>query len=395
MPTTTLDSLRATDSLICDIGLDTPSTEDIFRSLFWTSDPFIYARENGAGDYKRCSPRWIYPKPGAAFRLEQNVFELAAKDSGKRQAGYRFNRSYKGPYRYHVTQAHRPDAVRMIFLDIDDPSIVPLLLATSLKEQAIWNRTKTSGRYHICVPIDECRYSHAEETVFAWLEDAGIRMHRDGLLKPHVESNVIGLWSMLLPGQDEFSMPCEPGAYQNPLCETYVKTRQLYADWWRYKRVALEDVFPVRPRVKQPYEIEQTAKTPLAQEKKYVKTDIPGVGISIGCTVNGQRHDYYSLAECIDESNGFLLSCSFIPALVRKHRGEEYHVIQDALNIRQALRPPCSKKNHAPTLHSHVKTTAKYFCRRYDETKSTKHDPQQELEDRTALIDFFVATREA
>ncbi len=140
--------LTATDNLLDNIGLDTPGTEDIFRSLFLTDDPFTYARENGLGDYKRCSPRWIFPSVGTSFRLEQNVFELATQDSGKRQSGYRFNASYKGPYRYHTVQRRFPKTVRMIYLDIDDPSIVPMLLNTPLKEQAIWNRTKTPGRYH-------------------------------------------------------------------------------------------------------------------------------------------------------------------------------------------------------------------------------------------------------
>ena len=180
--------LTATDNLLDDIGLGTPNAEGIFRRLFWTDDQFFYARENGAGDYVKCKPRWIFPKAGAAFRLEQNVFELAAQDSAKRQGGYRFNASYKGPYRYHVTQARRPDTVRMIYLDLDDPSIVPLLLDSPLKEQAIWNRTKTPGRYHICVPIDECPYGLAEETVFAWLEDAGIRVYGDGS-GAQIESN--------------------------------------------------------------------------------------------------------------------------------------------------------------------------------------------------------------
>ena len=79
MLTATPDSLRATDSLIGDIGLDTPSVDDIFRRLFWTNDPSDYTRENGAGEYKKVI--MVALLGGSSFSLIQLVPHSTLADS--------------------------------------------------------------------------------------------------------------------------------------------------------------------------------------------------------------------------------------------------------------------------------------------------------------------------
>jgi hypothetical protein len=376
--------LTATDRLLEDIGLHTPDTEDIFRSLFYTDNEYTYVRRNGTGDSVTHSNEWT-----------QNVFELADLDCAKRFGGYLFGWNYRGPYQYGIRIGRIPETLRMTLLDVDDPAIVADLLTTPLKDHAIWCPSNTPGRWHVHVIHDETSFGTCEETVYAWREQRGYSSKQ-------IQSNVTGpgrLSSITLPGQTEETLPCLPGDPTTPICSNYAESKQLFADWYRYKRVPLEDIFIIERADESALEDNGTISIPYepaSPRKKHIKADIPALGHSMGCTVGGQRYDFYSVDDCVDEGNGFLVSCSFIAALTRKHRANEHAVVQDALKYRQQLRGPDSKKHDPRRLLSHVKTTARWFCdpRNYDETK-LKQDPQQELEDKTALIDFFLRDKQS
>ncbi len=365
-----------TDNLIDDIGLYTPNTEDIFRSLFPTSDEYTYIRRNGAGDI-------ITKKPG---EWTPNLFEAAAIDSAKNDDldGHPFGWAYKGPYLFGAICPKKPKSIRNLVFDVDDPAVVPLLMKTPLRDHGIWCPSNTPGRWHIHLIIHEFSFNDAGSVVYEWLKSHG--------LLGKIETNVTGLKSVTLPGQGQTNLPCHPGNPDEPICISHAATKEYYADWYRYKRVHLEDVLHVEAdevkSIEEPI-VPTVLDKPVRLRRKLVKADIPGLNHSIGCTVGRIRYDFYSVNDCIDESDGFLFSNSYYPAVLRKYRGDTYLAAEEVIKNRQLMRTPDSKKENPSFRASHVNSMMKWYGARYDETK-LKHEPQQELEDRTALIDFFI-----
>lgn len=361
----------ATDNLIDDIGLFTPDTEDIFRSLFPTGDQFKYVRRNGAGDI-------ITIKPG---EWTDSIYEAAAIDSAKHDCadGFPFGWSYKGPYLFGVFPPKKQQAIRNVVFDVDDPSVVPFLLTTPLKDHGIWCPSNTPGRWHVHLIVHETPFTTAGLLVSDWFQAHG--------LMGKIETNVTGLKSVTLPGQAQKNLPCYPGT-DEPICDSHAATKEFYADWYRYRRVQLEDVLIVEAvSTEEPQTVPLVVKEP--KIRKLVKADIPGLNHSIGCTVGGQRYDFYSVGDCLAESDGFIFSNAYYPAVLRKFRGDTYLAVEEVMKHRQSMRTPTSKKENSSFHATHVNSMMKWFGARYDESK-LKHDPQQELEDKTALIDFFI-----
>lgn len=362
------------DNLIDDIGLNTPNTEAVFRSLFPTDDPFTYRRRNVNDGY------WETIKPR---RWAKNAYEVTAQYSAKHDNGYKYRKNYGGPYLASVFTPENPKTIRNLVLDVDKPDVVPFLLTTPLLNHGIWCKSNSPGCWHIHVPIHEMDYREAGELVTNWLCE-------NDLLGNKIETNVTGLQSTTLPGQSQINFPVDPRTGEQ-LTNSYLETKKFYVNWYYNKRVHLKDILHVhsvgKVSIKESKPLQLVVKEP--KFRRNIKANIPGLNHAIGCTVAGKRYDYYSIQDCLDESDGFLLSNSFIPAVLRKFRGDIYLAKNEIMDKRQLLRTTNSKKENPALRLTHVNSMLKWFGARYDESK-LKHDPKQELEDKTALIDFFI-----
>jgi len=227
--------------------------------------------------------------------------------------------------------------------------------------------------------------------LMAWLRSHGIQPESNLTFKKHAILDTI-----LIPGQDPWTLPCEPGAPDDPVAFSYDETISLFADFYRNRRISFEDAFAIdrRPSVK-PKPPAQRVRKSTHQPRKRSRNQggsIPGITGPLILLKDDQGnpnpHEYFTPDDCINELDDLRSSLAYGCALLRKHCGDTYDSENEFIRNRHLLRSSSSK--HQPTrqserkLHHHAKSLFKFLKRDYD-PDLLKHSGRS-AEDRQALL---------
>lgn len=280
--------------------------------------------------------------------------------------------------------------VEMLYFDIDDLDEVE---AFKTLPSTIWTRSP-SGRHHVFILIYPCDYQRARERVAEW-------MYRNEL---RTENNIIPrsgttLNSILIPGQDAWTLPCQPGQPDESIASDYQETIALFADHYQNKRLDVDAAFPFSREISKPVQsadtepVTTTAATPSPIYKVKAKAkrnrprlgslcNIPGITGALRITrdegtIDEQTFEYRTIDDCLDEANGFHIASPYFAALLRKHCGDGDAAESDYLSNRQTLRTLTSKKHRPSFLRQDARAMKRYFVRMYN-SKMMKHSERNQ-----------------
>ena len=305
-------------------------------------------------------------------------------------------------YRCHTIQIH--DEVNIIYFDVDNHGVEAAQLTKTVEAlrtipHAIWCRSP-SGGFHVFVIVDSFSRKDAEAIVQEWVLFNGVRSANNVWYRAVTGSQRLD--TIMVPGQDPWSLPCEPGNWDTPIAFSFDEAVGLFADVYENHRQSVEDVFKL-PEDEAHTSIlsddlsQDAIRLPLIHSPPKKRNrprlgsrcNITGVTGSIGLRRIHGRFDYRTIGECLSESDGLNISIALACKLMRKHRGNRHEAEQEFRQIRPQLRDESSKKhdgsNHAGRLlRWHTKQLFNWAEREYAPAE-LKHDEQQPIDDRGAL----------
>lgn len=265
----------------------------------------------------------------------------------------------------------------MIYFDVDDLDEID---AFKKLPNAIWCRSP-SGRLHIFVLILPGDYDRVRKRVAEWMYKKNVK----------AENNVVPrkgkiLDTILIPGQDQWTLPCAPGQPDKSIVSDYQATISLFVEHWNNNRLDVDKAFPISREISEPAPIvEKKTEVPKPESSKPIKVkrnrprlgglcNLPGLVGPMRITRNKgtedeQTFEYRTIEDCRDETDGFNIGWSYFAALTRKHHGDVEHAYSDFISNRQFLRTLSSKKHHHSFLLSHARSMKKHAKRTFDPKK--------------------------
>ncbi len=274
--------------------------------------------------------------------------------------------------------------VELLYFDIDDMTETEAFMALP---NAIWCRSP-GGRFHIFIFIYACDYGRARDRVKEWMNHNHVRAENNIVVR-----NGKTLDSILIPGQDEWTLPCRPGEPDSPIVMDYQETIALFVNRYRNERLDIDEALPVSREISMPKPIapepkpETIAASAVTSTQKMKRNrprignlcNLPEIHGSLRITRNRGLFDertfeYRTVQDCKDEGDGFHIGWSYFAALTRKHGGDTEAAYMDFVGNRQTLRTSNSKKHCDKFLLQHAKAMQRYAERTYDPSKMRHSD---------------------
>jgi len=209
---------------------------------------------------------------------------------------------------------------------------------------------------------------------------------------------------ILVPGQDEYCLPCKPGKPDKPVCRTFDETAKLFMEFYdRNRNVQLKDALKLECLNTTTVSTGQRfTKSSTTMEERTVRIirnrprasdhfDIPGVSGPITVSKDSSGHFnpkvYQSIEDCKYESDGFNISNAYISRVFREQHGDANATFEIVDKHRQTLRTTNSSKNNGGIRCSHLRSFIRYLTRTYDPSQTKGNS-------KTATLDRAVMARQ-
>lgn len=281
--------------------------------------------------------------------------------------------------------------VNLIYFDIDDMDAID---AFKNLPSAIWARSP-SGKCHVFVLIKPSDYERAQKRVAEWMYYNNVKEENNIVRMPKSILSTI-----LIPGQDEWTLPCKPGEPEVPIASNYQETVNLFCEHYRNNSLDVDEAFPVKSQIKQKPIVEpeiipepEITKPTVCVPKRNRprlggKCNLPVIAGPISITrdkgrISQETFTYTNINDCIEETNGYHISWSYFAALVRHHQGDMQAAYNDYVTNRQSLRTLTSKKHNSTLLKQNARAMMRYAEKTYDPEKLKNSN--RDREDRIAM----------
>jgi hypothetical protein len=230
----------------------------------------------------------------------------------------------------------------------------------------------------VCTPVDRKK---AADLLDEWFAKNGVNMETS-----------LDTRGILIPGQDKYCLPCEPGLPHKPVCETLDETMSLFVDYFdSHQHTPLHEALGLAKEASTSTKISSVVSAkkvahkptqPVSRNRIRAgeKFDIPGVSGPISFSKNSSGNlnpkIYYTIEDCQEDPNGFNISNAFISRIFREQRGDAEATFQIADQYRQQLRTAGSAKNKDGLRRTHIRSFVSYLSRTYDPSKTKEGSPQ-------------------